>query len=129
MSPSQHCLNIAISLPCSFADIPTACRESTAGRTQGLRHCVMHNVTCCNTGKWLLKFVCMVLETSASTELNRQGMNILVVKGTAQTGMKDIRTKATVITLARLGIGQLKESLKKNWKKDEHFDGLAIFWQ
>ena len=89
----------------------------------------MHNVTCCNTGKWLLKFVCMVLETSASTELNRQGMNILVVKGTAQTGMKDIRTKATVITLARLGIGQLKESLKKNWKKDEHFDGLAIFWQ
>ena len=35
-------------------------------------------------------------------------------KVTTHTGMKDIRTKATVITLASLGIGQLKQSLKKN---------------
>ena len=38
-------------------------------------------------------------------------MNILVVKGTTHTGMKDIRTKATVITLASLGIDHFKESL------------------
>ena len=43
--------------------------------------------------------------------------NILVVKGTMHTGIKDIRTKATVITLASKGIGQFKKSLKKNWKK------------
>ena len=30
-----------------------------------------HNVTCYNTGKWLLT-LCAVLETSASTETNRQ---------------------------------------------------------
>ena len=41
-------------------------------------------------------------------------MNILVVKGTMHTGMKDIHTKATVIALASLGVGQLKKSLKKN---------------
>ena len=56
-------------------------------------------------------------------------MNILVVKGTTHTGMKDIRTKATVITLASLGVGQFKKSLKKNWKKDKQFDGSAILWQ
>ena len=48
------------------------------------------------------------------SESNREGKNILVVKGTTHTGMKDIRTKATVITLASLGLGQLKKSLKKN---------------
>ena len=41
-------------------------------------------------------------------------MNILVVKGTTHTGMKGKRTKATVITLASLGVGQFKKSLKKN---------------
>ena len=55
--------------------------------------------------------VCMVLKTSASTESNRQGTNILVVKGTAHTEMKDTRTKAMVITLASFGIGQLKKLL------------------
>ena len=40
-------------------------------------------------------------------------MNILVVNGTAHTRMKDIHTKATVITLASLGVGQLKKSLKE----------------
>ena len=36
-------------------------------------------------------------------------MNILVVKGTTHTGMKDIRTKATMISLASLDVGQFKE--------------------
>ena len=40
--------------------------------------------------------------------------NILVVKGTTYIGMKDVHTKATVITFASFGIGQLKKSLKKN---------------
>ena len=52
--------------------------------------------------------------TAFCLESNREGTNILVVKGTTHTGIKDIRTKATVITLASLGIGQLKKSLKKN---------------
>ena len=56
-------------------------------------------------------------------------MNILVEKGTTHTGMKGIRTKATVIALASLGVSQFKKSLKKNWKKDEQFDGLAVLWQ
>jgi len=42
--------------------------------------------------------------------------------------MKDIRTKATVITLASLGVGQFKKSLK-NWKKDEQFHGSAVLWR
>ena len=56
--------------------------------------------------------------TAFCSESNREGTNILVVKGSTLTGMKDIRvrTKATVITLASLGIGQFKKSLKKNWK-------------
>ena len=45
--------------------------------------------------------ICMALETLASTESNRQGVNI---KGIAHTGMKDIHTKAMVITLASLVI-------------------------
>jgi len=52
--------------------------------------------------------------------------NILVVKGTAHTGMKDICAKAMVITLASFGVGHFKKSLKK---KVEQFNGLAIFWQ
>jgi len=40
-------------------------------------------------------------------------MNILVVKGTTHTGMKDIRTKATVIILASLSVGQFRKSLKR----------------
>ena len=46
-------------------------------------------------------------------------MNILVSK----------RYYATVITLASLGVGQFKKSLKKKWKSDEHFDGSAVLWQ
>ena len=47
------------------------------------------------------------------SESNREGTNILVVKGTMHTGMKDIRTKANVITLASLGVDQLKKSLEE----------------
>ena len=47
--------------------------------------------------------------TAFCSESNREGTNILEVKGTTHTGMKDIRTKATVITLASLGVGQLKK--------------------
>jgi len=43
--------------------------------------------------------------TAFCSESNREGTNILVVKGTAHTGMKDVRTKATVITLASFGVG------------------------
>ena len=48
--------------------------------------------------------------TAFCSELNREGTNILVVKGTTHTGMKDIRTKATVITLASLSVCQFKRS-------------------
>ena len=50
--------------------------------------------------QWHLTFVYTVLETQASTELNRRGTNILVVKGTAHARLKEIRAKATVIALA-----------------------------
>ena len=62
--------------------------------------------------------------TPFCSERNREGTNILVVKGTTHTGMKDVRTKAIVITSASFGVGRLKKSLKK----DEQFDGLAVFW-
>ena len=47
------------------------------------------------------------LETPASTESNRHGTNILVVKGTAHTRLKEIRAKATVIALASFDVGRL----------------------
>ena len=59
------------------------------------------------------------------SESSRESTNILVVKGTTHTGMKDVRTRATVITLASFGVGYLKKSLKK----DEQFNGLAVLWQ
>ena len=55
---------------------------------------------------------CTVLETPASTESNRHGTNILVVKGTAHTRLKEICAKATVIALASFDVGRLKKSLK-----------------
>ena len=53
--------------------------------------------------------VCTVLETPASTELNRHGMNILVVKGTAHTRLKEICAKTMVIALASFGIGHFEK--------------------
>ena len=38
-----------------------------------------------------------------------EGTNILIVKGTTHIGMQDVRTKATVITVASFGVGQLKK--------------------
>ena len=48
----------------------------------------------------------------AFTELNHQDTNILVVKGTAHTGLKEIHAKAMVIALASFDVGRLKTSLK-----------------
>ncbi len=48
------------------------------------------------------------------SESNQKGTKILVVKGTAHTGMKAIHTKATVITFTSFGVGQFKKSLMKN---------------
>ena len=47
--------------------------------------------------------------TAFCSESSREGTNIPVVRGTTQTGMKDERTKATVITLASFGVDQLKK--------------------
>ena len=47
--------------------------------------------------------------TAFCSESSREGTNILVVKGTTHTGMKDVRTKAIVITFARFGVGHLKK--------------------
>ena len=43
--------------------------------------------------------------------------NGVCTKGTAHTGLKEIRAKATVITLANFDVGCLKKNL------------LAVFWQ
>ena len=61
--------------------------------------------------------------TAFCLESNREGINILVVKGTTNTGMKDVGIKATVITLANFGVGQLTISA------DEQFDGSAVLCQ
>ena len=55
--------------------------------------------------------VCTVLEAQASTESNRHGTNILIVKGTAHARLKEIHAKAMVIALA-FDVGHLKKSLK-----------------
>ena len=75
-----------------------------------------------------------MLETQGSTELNRHGRKILVVKGTVHTRLrlKEIRAKVTVIDLASFDIGRLKNLLKEKKKKkkeDEQIQGLAVFWQ
>ena len=70
--------------------------------------------------QWRPRFV-QVLETpaSSSTELNRNGMNILVVKGTVHTRLKEIHTKATVIALASFDVGRLKKSLKEDEEEEQ----------
>ena len=70
--------------------------------------------------QWRARFV-LVLETpaSSSTESNGNGMNILVVKGTAHTRLKEIRTKATVIALASFDVGRLKKSLKEDKEEEQ----------
>ena len=84
-------------------------------RAQGQPSCAQSSAMWHYIRKWLL---CKCGEESGATafcsESNQEGTNILVVEGTTHTGMKDIRTKATKITLASLGVGQFKKSLKKN---------------
>ena len=58
--------------------------------------------------------------TAFCSESNQEGTNILVVKGTTHTGMKDICTKANVITLASLGIGQLNSCQCDNFGQFGH---------
>ena len=55
----------------------------------------------CGGRAWRGYNVCTVLETS--TESNRQDTNILVVKGTANTRLKEIRAKAAVIASFDVG--------------------------
>ena len=52
-------------------------------------------------------------------------MNILVLKGTAHAGMKDI----CVVTRAAFGVGHLFKKEKKKQMKDEQFHCFAYFWQ
>ena len=47
-------------------------------------------------------------KTTASTEVNRHGTNILIVKDTTHTRLKEIHAKATVIALASFDIDCLK---------------------
>ena len=77
---------------------------STVG-VRDLGNYIMHNVTWYNE---MASNVCTVLETEASTKLNRHDTNILVVKGTAHTKLKEICAKAMVIALANFDIGRLK---------------------
>ena len=48
------------------------------------------------------------MKTTASTELNRHSTNILIVKDTMHTRLKEIHAKATVIALASFDIDRLK---------------------
>ena len=66
------------------------------------------------------KDVGTVLEAQASTESNSKCCNILVVKGTADTSLREIRANATMIT-----IPQLWCSLKEFLKEEERW---TILW-
>ena len=57
--------------------------------------------------------ICTLLKTTAFTELNRQGMNILVVKNTVHARMKEICAKVMMITLAGFDAGHFKVSHKE----------------
>ena len=71
----------------------------------------MHKVMWYSTSA-MASNVCTMLETQGSTELNRHGRKILVVKGTVYTRLrlKEIRAKVTVIDLASFNVGRLKTS-------------------
>ena len=54
----------------------------------------------------------------------------IVVKGTAHTRLKEVRTKATVIALASFDVvKEDEEEQQQNKSKDEQIQGLAAFWQ
>ena len=73
--------------------------------THDLGNYVMHNVMWYNA----MASNCTVLETEVSTKSNHHDTNILVVKGTAHTRLKEIRAKATVIALTNFDVGCLKK--------------------
>ena len=77
---------------------------------QDLGNYVTHKVTWYSTSA-MASNVCTMLETQVSTELNRYGRKILVVKGTVHTRLrlKEIRAKVTVIDLASFDVGRLKK--------------------
>ena len=77
---------------------------STVG-VRDLGNYITHNVTWYNE---MASNVCTVLETEASTKLNRHDTNIQVVKGTVHTRLKEICAKAMVIALANFDVGRLK---------------------
>ena len=55
--------------------------------------------------------------TAFCSESNREGTNILVVKSTTHTGMKDVHTKAIVITLGSFGVGQFFRRIRRIRRK------------
>ena len=85
---------------------------------QALGNYVTHNATWYSTSA-MASNICTVLETPASTKLNRNGTNILVVKCTAHTRLKEIRAKATVIALASFDVGCLKKSPKEDEEEEK----------
>ena len=88
------------------------------GCMQDLGNYVTHNVTWYSTSV-MASNICTVLETPAATKSNCHGMNILVVKGTSHTRLKEIHAKATMIALASFDEGRLKKSLKEDNKEEE----------
>ena len=58
-----------------------------------------------------------MLETQASTKSNRCDTDVVVVKCTVHTELKEIRAKAMVITLANFDIGYLKKISERRRRK------------
>ena len=56
----------------------------------------------------------------------RKGTNILLVKGTLHTGMKEPHAKTTMITSASSDVSCLKKSLKKKKKKKKKIFIITI---
>ena len=83
--------------------IATSLLAKYGGRAQDLENYVMQNVTWYSTSA-MASIDLTVLETQASTESNRHSTNIVVVKGTAHAGLKEIRTKATAIAVANFDV-------------------------
>ena len=71
--------------------------------------------------------VCTVLEIRvelqqyehSGSKSTNESMNILVVKGTAHTRLKEILVKATVIALPSFDVGHLKKSLQEDKEEEE----------
>ena len=97
-------------------DCQQHCKYGGRARAQDLGNYITHNVTWYST---TVANICTVLETPAFTKLNRNGTNILVVKGTEHTRLKEIHVKATAIVLASFDVGHLKKSLKEDEEEEE----------